>query len=397
MRSLSTLKGGRKGFTLIELLVVIAIIGIIVALLLPAIQKAREAAARMQCSNNLKQMGLALHSYHDTHKCFPSSGEHLNQDGTTGDNTGFSLHSTFTLILPFMEGKDTYDTFGDLNLPYTDTKNQAAAGTKINTFLCPTNPVRPTSGLDTAGYGYCDYMPIAYVDINATGTGVVRTLAATTGAGIRAPGALALKNRASFFTGAATAPTAQAMTALVTNAWYNGVTNDLTRRARGGEGPNTGEIVDGLSNTIFMMEDVGRSEQFLTVKYIDVSGTVGTPYTYGVLSTYRTGYRWADPDTANGVSGPPGEAYGNLKLKVINNSSTLFGGGAASAVTSAIRNCDWTKNNCGPNDEPYSFHNQGCNSLMGDGSVKFVREDIDPIQLRYMLTPTEGLKTTYVD
>ena len=64
----------------------------------------------------------------------------------------------------------------------------------------------------------------------------------------------------------------------------------------------------------------------------------------------------------------------------------MFGGTAAT--------CLWTANNCGPNDEIYSFHNGGANCLFGDGSVKFIREDIDPVQLRYLLTPTEGLKVS---
>ena len=393
MRSLSTVKGGRKGFTLIELLVVIAIIAIIVALLLPAIQKAREAAARMTCSNNMKQMGIALHTYHDTNKCFPSSGEHLNVDplGVANDSSGFAVHSMFTLILPYIEAKDTLDLFTDLNKPYTDATNAAGAQQKINAFLCPTNPVRPTNGLDAAGFGYCDYMPIAYTDLNASGTGIVRT---ANGPGVRAPGALSMKNRASFLTYASSgAFTAATLTA---PAFVNPITNDLTRRSRGGEGPNTGEIADGLSNTIFIMEDVGRSEQFVTVKYDDVVSTGAAPGTWAA-GAKRVGYRWADPDTANGVSGPTGETYGNVGIKVINNSSKLFGGGAAIAVTGTTRTCSWGINNCGPNDEPFSFHNAGCNVLFGDGSVKFVREDIDPAQLRNLLTPTEGIKSTYVD
>ena len=90
----------RFGFTLVELLVVIAIIGILVALLLPAVQAAREAARRMQCSNNLKQMGLALQNYHDTYKMFPS--------GRWGQFPG-QAYSFQSLILRYMEQDNVYD------------------------------------------------------------------------------------------------------------------------------------------------------------------------------------------------------------------------------------------------------------------------------------------------
>ncbi len=93
----------KRGFTLVELLVVIAIIGILVALLLPAVQAAREAARRMSCSNNLKQMALANHNYHDVHKKFPALGMR-----GMGSNTGI-YYSGLISLLPFMEQKPLYD------------------------------------------------------------------------------------------------------------------------------------------------------------------------------------------------------------------------------------------------------------------------------------------------
>src|SRR5215216_926371 len=107
----------RRAFTLVELLVVIAIIGILVALLLPAVQAAREAARRAQCTNNLKQHGLALQSYHDTHGVFPSNrigcwpsncpaGPH-----TSWPNKGVDGGSAFVLLLPFLEENSLFDLY----------------------------------------------------------------------------------------------------------------------------------------------------------------------------------------------------------------------------------------------------------------------------------------------
>ncbi len=97
-----------KGFTLVELLVVIAIIGILVGLLLPAVQAAREAARRMQCTNNLKQLGLSLHNYHDTHRVFPS-GLYEQRDSTGAIQNGKPLLGWGFMILPYIEQGNVYN------------------------------------------------------------------------------------------------------------------------------------------------------------------------------------------------------------------------------------------------------------------------------------------------
>ena len=103
----------RRGFTLIELLVVIAIIAILVALLLPAVQQAREAARRSSCKNNLKQLGVALHNYHDTASMFPPLevvvASHLNSCPSGGCNWGGRAGNWLTLIMPYLELKNEYE------------------------------------------------------------------------------------------------------------------------------------------------------------------------------------------------------------------------------------------------------------------------------------------------
>ncbi len=129
----------KREFTLIELLVVIAIIAILIALLLPAVQQAREAARRTQCKNNLKQIGLALHNYHDVYLRFPP-GHLADTDLGTGvlvPGSG-NLAGWATLILPYMEQGNLYDSF-DFSIGITVSSNAPQAGLAVIPYRCPSD------------------------------------------------------------------------------------------------------------------------------------------------------------------------------------------------------------------------------------------------------------------
>lgn len=146
-----------SGFTLVELLVVIAIIGILVALLLPAVQAAREAARRTQCYNNLKQIGLALQNYHDTQGCFPP--------GRWG-GVGGKVYGTHSLILRYMEQQIVFDTI-DFSVTYDHVNNTVPRGTVIKTFLCPSDPqTAPPIGWAGNNYHGCESNNLDKAEVN---------------------------------------------------------------------------------------------------------------------------------------------------------------------------------------------------------------------------------------
>src|SRR4051812_16337754 len=122
----------RRGFTLIELLVVIAIIGVLIALLLPAVQAAREAARRMQCTNNLKQVGLALHNYHDVWGRFPMGS--VQVDSPNGSYRRPFLSS----LLPFLEQRNLFDSY-NYDLSFQVDQNETTRTSIVAVFACPSD------------------------------------------------------------------------------------------------------------------------------------------------------------------------------------------------------------------------------------------------------------------
>jgi len=141
----------RRAFTLVELLVVIAIIGILIALLLPAVQAAREAARRASCSNNLKQIGLGLHMYHDTHKRLPAGWWGFDP-GTGGPHWfGEPGWAWSAAILPYMEQTAVYDNLTHFELPITHPANDQARVTVIDIYRCPSDVGLATFVLEGGG------------------------------------------------------------------------------------------------------------------------------------------------------------------------------------------------------------------------------------------------------
>ena len=139
MKEESVMSSRRKGFTLVELLVVIAIIGILVALLLPAVQAAREAARRMSCQNNLKQVGLALHMYHDSNQRWPAGWLGINPVTRGDDWLGDPGWGWAAAILPYMEQKNVSEAMVHFELPTHDPMNKAVREKILTVFRCPSD------------------------------------------------------------------------------------------------------------------------------------------------------------------------------------------------------------------------------------------------------------------
>ncbi|MBI3838540.1 MAG: DUF1559 domain-containing protein [Planctomycetia bacterium] len=324
------------GFTLVELLVVIAIIGVLVALLLPAIQAAREAARRTSCTNNLKNLGIAMLNFHDSHRYLPSATRPV------GNATTPRL-GVFTLLLPYFEEQniwDMYDTSVNWSNP-NPTKgpisNAQLVGTRLPVFECPSVP--DDDRFD--GDSQFSIAPQNYPDWTSS------RVAAPSDYSVIPKVEARLMN----YTDPATGGT-------VIDQGIMDLSGMVPRNAR----PTLREVADGTSNTILLAEDAGR------------------PYVYQKgqkvpdLPDHRVnGGGWTRAATDFGFDGstPDGRSCpGTCAINCTNGDDVYAITGGANTVPYPFYSANGT-------GEPYAFHPSGANFTFGDGSVHFLNETID--------------------
>ena len=314
----------RSGFTLIELLVVIAIIAVLIGLLLPAVQKVREAANRMSCQNHLKQIGLGVHAIHDATGAIPS-------------NLRPPLNNTvrvrwLTHLLPYLEQENIFRAYNQavnwsdpLNLPYTSVK--------IKTFLCPSTPEAPLDGApDTTPawipqLGNSDYAGFYGVHPSLGTGGLVDTQSVGNN---------------------------------------NGAISKVSKL-------RFADFTDGLSNTIQATESAGRPNLYRKGILVATASTTSRvngggwcrpaseiPFLYGSNETGTTAPGPSAINVTNGID----------YIQAGGPSSTVFGTDGTGQV--------------------YSFHSGGVNSLMGDGSVRYLSASTNIRSLARLVTRNGG-------
>jgi prepilin-type N-terminal cleavage/methylation domain-containing protein len=332
----------RRGFTLVELLVVIAIIGVLVALLLPAVQAAREAARRMKCQNNLKQIGLAVHNFENTYQMlppgvvnvasagpFPDLANYLRVGASGTSSADYTKQGFLSIMLPFLEQANVLVAAGggyNFRLDWNEGTNQIASAIRMPMYECPSVPSKHVVTPNTVQPNFVpatsDYWPVS------RSNNIAEVWAAV---GLGFPGT-------EFVNGVLTA-------------------NRRTRMA---------QITDGLSNTLLAGESGARHEGWAaTARYADPS-TAG----WGVRGA------WASESNnivCAGTRGPitPGVAPAG---KVT----------TAAQVTGAVTVNGWNQG------ELYAFHPAACNVVMGDGAVRTLKATTSMASLQKLAARADG-------
>jgi prepilin-type N-terminal cleavage/methylation domain-containing protein/prepilin-type processing-associated H-X9-DG protein len=335
----------RTAFTLVELLVVIAIIAILIGLLLPAVQKVREAAARVQCMNNLKQLGLAAHNYHGVYKKFPAGIMATVPPAYTGYPAYFFSWSAFAQLNPFLEQTNIYNTM-DLTQPTYDlvtfnitAQNQFAVGQTVPLFLCPSDNQEP---VESSAYGVNNPGPTNYAVCIGSGN-------VSGGAALGSP-------------------------------W------NADGMFRASKGVRIADVTDGLSNTAMMSESLLGDGQDSAFGPMPSTANRVYAYVYGqplsdsaCASAFlwnfeqHRGFTWATGEIRCGTYNhylPPNAAIWDCVTNDLNP-------GPAQYTAIGFRTAR-------------SNHTGGVNVLLGDGSVQFVFDAVSLATWRALATRNGG-------
>jgi prepilin-type N-terminal cleavage/methylation domain-containing protein/prepilin-type processing-associated H-X9-DG protein len=332
----------KTAFTLVELLVVIAIIGILVALLLPAIQAARAAAWRSSCQNNIRQLGLAVHNFTDSKKSLPSS---IRPPGLTP----LPRIAGFTLLLPYFEEgtkADLYDqklNWFDNTVNSKGAKNKDIVNTRISILQCPSAPdperldgVPEISPWEPVVGAPSDYAPTIFVDRRLKDAGLVDVAATGT-----------------------VMPPPKSSSGLGLLAY-----NVVTRLA---------DITDGLSKTIMYAESAGRPQIYRGGRPVENFPTARV-----------NGGGWCRPASDMSIDGSSGDGVTDVGPCAINCTNGHDIGGT---FPHPYYNSVGTS-------EPYSFHPGGANFCMGDGAVKWISDSVDIREFARFVTRNGAELTT---